>query len=114
MSSICCSILLLAEVFDSASAAIICICCAMIVSNSSLLMDLEDPAVDATEAVGDDEFAGCLWSICVSRVLILSSSCCSCSEGAVILEFVGELSADCVCGWLWCLESRRKPAAMSE
>ena len=61
-------------------------------------MDLEDPTVDVTEAVGDAALVLCRSSIFVSKDAILSSSCCSHREGAVILEFVGELSVDCVCG----------------
>ena len=86
----------------------------MISSNSDFFRDLEEDIVDATEAVGDVLLCSCFWSIFDSKQRIQSSSCCSRSEGAVILEFVGELMADCVCVWFGVIESRRKPAVMSE
>ena len=91
---ICCSIRSLAVLFDSAKAAIICICWAMMVSNSDFLMDLVDATVEAIEANGESVPVSCRWSSFVSNVRIRSSSCCSRRDGAVIRELVGELIAD--------------------
>ena len=91
--SICCSILLLADLLEVASAAITCICWAIIRSKSDFLMDLEDALVESVDVLDDAVPVSCCWFICDSRDWMRSSSCCSQREGVVMRELVGKLKA---------------------